>query len=60
MENVTCVNNGRAGIAVSGTSQVEIVGGKVEGNGRFQVRISNAAGTKLRDVKMDGEPTLVP
>lgn len=59
-ENVTCVNNGRAGIAVSGTSKVEIIGGKVEGNGRAQIRIANHGGANLENVAMEGEPTLVP
>ena len=60
LENVTCINNGRAGIAVSGTSHIDVVGGKVAGNGRHQVLISKLAGAELRDVTMDGEPTMVP
>ncbi len=60
LESVTCINNGRAGIAVSGSSHVEVVGGKVAWNGRSQVRISKPAGVELRDVTMDGEPTVVP
>jgi len=60
LENVTCVNNGRAGIAVSGTSHVEIVGGRVIGNGRHQLRIAGRAGAELRDLAIDGEPTVVP
>jgi hypothetical protein len=60
LENVSCINNGRAGIAISGSSQVEVIGGKIEGNGRFQVRIANAGAANLRDVAMDGEPALVP
>lgn len=60
LENVTCVNNGRAGIAVSGTSKVEIIGGKVEGNGRAQIRIANHGNANLENVTMEGEPTLIP
>ena len=60
LENVSCINNGRAGVAVSGSSHVEIVGGKIAGNGRSQVRISKPAGVELRDVSMEGEPTVVP
>ena len=60
LENVTCINNGRAGLAVSGSSHVEVVGGRVTGNGRHQVRIVHPAGAELRDVTLDGEPTVVP
>lgn len=60
LENVTCFNNGRAGIAVSGTSKVEVIGGSVSGNGRFQIRIANNGDANLRDVAMEGEPTVVP
>lgn len=59
-ENVTCVNNGRAGIAVSGNSKVEMIGGSISGNGRFQFRVANSADANLHDVAMEGEPTQVP
>lgn len=60
LENVTCINNGRAGIAVSGTSDIEIIGGKSADNGRHQVLISNPASAVLHNVQMDGQPTLIP
>lgn len=60
LDNVSCINNGRAGVAVSGSSHIEVVGGKISGNGRSQVRISKPAGADLRDVVMEGEPTVVP
>ncbi len=60
LENVTCLNNGRAGLAVSGSSHVEVVGGRMTGNGRHQVRIAHPAGAELRDVTLDGEPNVVP
>lgn len=60
LENVTCFNNGRAGLAVSGTSKVEVIGGNFSGNGRFQIRIANHGDVNLNNVVMEGEPTLVP
>jgi hypothetical protein len=60
LENVHCIDNGRAGIAVSGSSHVEILGGKSADNGRHQVLISSPASAILHDVEMKGEPTLVP
>jgi hypothetical protein len=57
---VSCLNNGRCGIAVTGTSRVEIIGGTIADNGRHQVLISNTATAKLSDVTMAGEPAIVP
>lgn len=60
LENVTCINNGRAGIVVSGSSHVQIVGGHVADNGRHQIQISGPATATLNDVAMEGEPTVLP
>lgn len=60
LKNVNCTNNGRAGLAVSGSSHVEIDGGNLADNGRFQVRIAKPAGVTLNGVTMEGEPTIVP
>lgn len=60
LENVTCMQNGRAGVAVSGTSRIEINGGRIDGNGQFQIRIASPAQAELHNVSMDGEPAVVP
>jgi hypothetical protein len=60
LENVSCLNNGRSGIAVSGTSRVEVIGGTLAENGRHQVLVSNKATASLRDVMMVGEPAIAP
>lgn len=59
LENVNCINNGRAGVAISGTSDVEVIGGRMADNGRAQIRLSHPGGLNLRDVEMEGEPTLI-
>ncbi len=58
LENVNCINNGRAGIAVSGSSQIEFVGGSLSQNGRHSLLISNRAGARLQDVTIDQDPQL--
>lgn len=60
LEGVDCINNGRAGFAISGSSQVDIVGGKAAENGRHNVLISNRGSAAIRDLTMDGDPTVVP
>ena len=60
LENVNCINNGRAGLAVSGSSHIDMTGGKIVANGRHSVLISNTATVNVQDVAMDGEPTEIP
>ncbi len=59
LENVNCLNNGRAGIAVSGTSQIEMLGGSLAENGRHSLLVSNPATANLREVTTDVEPTVI-
>ena len=59
LENVNCLNNGRAGIAVSGTSRIEMTGGSLAENGRHSLLVSNPATANLREVTIDAEPTVV-
>ncbi|MEK6257652.1 MAG: right-handed parallel beta-helix repeat-containing protein [Planctomycetota bacterium] len=59
LENVNCLNNGRAGIAVSGTSHIEMVGGSLAENGRHSLLVSNPATANLREVTTDVEPTVI-
>lgn len=59
LENVNCLNNGRAGIAVSGSSRLEMVGGSLAENGRHSLLVSNPAAANLQDVTTDVEPTVI-
>ena len=60
LEKVNCLNNGRAGIAVSGTSRIEMVGGSLSENGRHSLLVSSPATANLREVTTDVEPTVIP
>lgn len=59
LEDVNCVNNGRAGIAVSGSSRIEMVGGSLAENGRHSLLVSNPAAANLQNVTTDVEPTVI-
>ncbi len=59
LENVNCLNNGRAGLAVSGSSQIEMLGGSLAENGRHSLLVSNPATANLREVITDVEPTVL-
>ena len=60
LENVNCIANGRAGFAITGSSDVEIIGGKTSENGRNQMLISKVSSVEIHNLAMDGEPTIVP
>lgn len=60
LENVNCINNGRAGLAAGGSSRVDVMGGTFQGNGRFPIRISRTASVVLEGVATDGEPVVLP
>ena len=59
LEDVNCVNNGHAGIAVSGTSRIEMIGGSLAENGRHSLLVSSPAAANLQDVTTDVEPTVI-
>jgi hypothetical protein len=59
LENVTAVENGRAGVAAGGTSEVWLRGGKIADNRRAQLRISELATVRVDDTDMSEPPTLV-
>lgn len=59
LEDVNCVNNGHAGIAVSGSSRIEMVGGSLAENGRHSLLVSNPAAANLQHVTTDVEPTVI-
>ncbi len=60
LENVNCLNNGRAGLAVTGTSHIEMIGGSIAENGRHSLLVSSPATASLREVTTDVEPTVLP
>ena len=60
LENVNCLNNGRSGIAVTGTSHIEMIGGSISENGRHSLLVSKPATADLREVTTDVEPTVMP
>ncbi len=41
LDNVTAMENGRAGVVSSGASRIELFGGKITGNGRHQLLVMN-------------------
>jgi hypothetical protein len=58
LENVACRENGRAGIAVGGTSTVEFVQGRLEGNGRHSALITGKGLFETSEAELDVEPTV--
>ena len=59
LEDVNCINNGRAGIAVSGSSRIEMIGGSLAENGRHSLLVSNPAAANLQEVTTDVDPTVI-
>lgn len=59
LSNVSSLENGRAGIVVGGTSDVNIVGGEVTGNAEDSLRIVEYGEATLTDTNYDFAPRLV-
>jgi hypothetical protein len=57
--NVKSLANGRAGLAVGGSSHVAVDGGDLTGNLRHSVLITELGGVNLKDTKMTQEPTII-
>lgn len=51
LQNVNSVENGRAGVVCSGASQIDIVGGTIERNGRHQILAINHSVARTHDVE---------
>jgi hypothetical protein len=58
LENVVSRENGRAGIAVDGSSTVTLRGGKSEGNGRESALITGRGHLVAEDAHFDVQPTV--
>lgn len=59
LENVVAVENGRAGIAAGGTSELVVEKGKLAGNLRNQLLISELAVVRVEETELSEPPTLV-
>jgi hypothetical protein len=55
LRNVTSIENGRAGVSVSGSSIVTLENPIVKGNRRYSVLVTEQAGARLA-----GEPDVIP
>lgn len=56
---VTCRENGRAGVAVSGTSAVRIVGGTFAGNRKHDVLLRGEAGAAIDESELEKPPVVI-
>lgn len=59
LENVTCVENGRSGISVAGSSDVRIQNSRIVDNRRHSIRISELGGAKVDKSDVVPEPVIV-
>jgi hypothetical protein len=57
--DVKCLANGRAGLAIGGSSHVAVDGGDLTGNLRHSVLITELGGVNLNEAKMDQKPTTI-
>lgn len=60
LENVTSRENGRAGLAVGGTSKVTLLDGNLAGNGRDSAIITGRGLLDVQTSNLDVEPTVRP
>ena len=59
LERVSVQHNGRAGVAVGGSSRVRLAGSRVTDNGRYSVLVTELAGIDVEACDLGGvEPTL--
>jgi hypothetical protein len=59
LEDVTSVENGRAGVAVGGTSEILIRNSRLVGNRMEPLRISELGLVDVQETEIDAEPTIV-
>jgi hypothetical protein len=59
LENVSSIENGRAGVVVGGTSAVTIVGGEIAGNAEDSLRIVELGEASVTDTTFDTPPRVV-
>jgi hypothetical protein len=60
LEDVICRENGRAGVAVGGTSSVSMQDCKSEGNGRFSALVTGKGSLNASGTEFDVEPEVKP
>jgi hypothetical protein len=60
LENLTSEENGRAGVAVAGTSQVTLFAGKLRSNRRHSLLITELGAAAVEQSELDVDPTVVP
>ena len=53
LDNVTSIENGRAGVVSSGASRIELFGGKIAGNGRHQLLVIDRSFAKPNDCDIE-------
>jgi hypothetical protein len=59
LQGVTVQHNGRAGLAVGGSSRVKLASSRVTDNGRYSVLVTESAGVDIEACDLGGvEPTL--
>jgi hypothetical protein len=59
LENIISEENGRAGIAVAGTSQVTIVAGKLQRNRRYSLLITELGAAAVENSELDVDPAVI-
>ena len=57
LDNVTSIENGRAGIVSSGASRIELFGGKIAGNGRHQLLVVDRSFAIPQDCNIEESST---
>jgi hypothetical protein len=58
LEKLTVHENGRAGLAIGGSSSARVSGSDIERNRDYSVLIQEAAAIALDDCILDAEPTV--
>ncbi len=58
LQNVTAIENGRAGVTIAGTSSVRIVGSGIRGNRHHSVLVSELGAAEVTDTQVDQPPTV--
>lgn len=58
LRDVTLIENGRAGLTVTGSSTVRVTGAETRANRDHSMLVSEAAGVDVQDAVFDAEPTV--
>lgn len=60
LEKVTCSGNGRSGLSVNGTSQVEVIDSKLINNRIDDLSVTELGAANLKNTKLGKEPLVSP